>query len=195
MSKSEISSHDRPDSREEKKRKKILFYTTADYGQANVIIAVAYELLLLQQYDIHIASFEILRGRIEKLNDSVPENHVPITFHGISGPAALDEMIARNGFIGPFPPGVRGAVNTYRYTLPAMATAWTEQEYMRGYQRCLDITLSLDPDIIVVDPLMSHGLEACNTLLRTCVVLSPNTFQELLRKVQPIKSQFLTIPA
>jgi len=75
-----------------------------------------------------------------------------------------------------------------------MADTWSESEYMSGYQSCLDIVGSVEPDIIIVDPLMSQGLEACNTLSRKHVILSPNTFLELLRKKQSLFSQLFTIP-
>ncbi|KAH7346493.1 UDP-glucoronosyl and UDP-glucosyl transferase family protein [Rhexocercosporidium sp. MPI-PUGE-AT-0058] len=176
------------------KRKRILFFTSSEYGQANVIIAVAYELLVLQQYEIHIASFEPLRQRINGLNKFLPQDGIPIIFHSIVGPAALDALVAKDEFIGPYSPGVHGALNTYRVTLPAMADTWTEAEYMSSYQTCLGIIRSVGPKIIIADPLMSQGLEACNTLSRKHVVLSPNTFLELLRKKQSLFSQFFRIP-
>jgi hypothetical protein len=45
-------------------REKIIFLTSSEYGQANVVLAVAYELLLRQEHDIHIASFAPLEGRV-----------------------------------------------------------------------------------------------------------------------------------
>lgn len=177
-----------------KQKKKILFYTSSEYGQANVILAVAYDLLILQQYEIHIASFSPLRRRISELNDLVTVNSVPVIFHNILGPSALEALVGKGEFIGPYSPGVRGAINTYRITLPAMADTWTESEYMESYHQCLEIARSVNPDLIVVDPLMSQGLEACNNLSRNYVVLSPNTFLELLRKKQSLFSQFFKIP-
>ncbi|KAK0120064.1 hypothetical protein ONS95_011477 [Cadophora gregata] len=176
------------------KQKRILLFTSSEYGQANVILAVSHELLILQEYEVHIASFAPLQKRINELNELLPEHGTAAVFHAITGPAALDALAAKDEFIGPFPPGVTGALNTYRLTLPAMADTWSESEYMSSYWRCLDIVGSVEPDIIVVDPLMSQGLEACNTLSRKHVVLSPNTFLELLRKKQSLFSQFFTIP-
>ncbi|XMA17233.1 hypothetical protein WAI453_010024 [Rhynchosporium graminicola] len=174
--------------------KRILFFTSSEYGQANVVLAVASELLNMQKYEIHIASFSPLRRRVDELNKLTPRDGLRSVFHSIACPAALDALVAKNEFIGPYSPGVRGAIKTYKVTLPAMASTWTEAEYMSSYQRCLDIINSVDPNIIVVDPLMSQGLEACNTLSRKRVVLSPNTFLELLRKEQPIYSQLFKIP-
>ncbi|KAH7410788.1 putative UDP-glucoronosyl and UDP-glucosyl transferase [Cadophora sp. MPI-SDFR-AT-0126] len=196
MDSTEKSSHVSEESGDEemRKRKRILLFTSSEYGQANVILAVSYELLILEKYEVHIASFAPLQRRINELNELLPKHVIPAVFHCIAGPAALDALAAKDEFIGPFSPGVRGALNTYRSTLPAMADTWSEAEYMSGYRRCLEIVGLVEPNIIIVDPLMSQGLEACNTLSRKHVVLSPNTFLELLRKKQSLLSQFVTIP-
>ena len=80
--------------------RKIIFLTSSEYGQANVILAVAYELLLLQQHEIHVASFAPLTGRIKSLNELVPDNHIPATFHPVFGPSALEALISKDEFIG-----------------------------------------------------------------------------------------------
>jgi hypothetical protein len=148
---------------ESSQRKKILFLTSSEYGQANVILAVAYELLLRQGYEIHI----------------------PATFHTIAGPSLSQCLEQKDEFIGPYPPGIRGALKTYRVTLPSMATAYNEAQYMAGYESCLKIVSSVESDLIVVEPMLDQGLDACKKLSRRYVVLSPNTFQELLRYKQP----------
>lgn len=124
------------------RQKRILFFTSSEYGQANVILAVAHELLSLQRYQIHIASFAPLRQRVQSLNDTVSKGKSPAIFHTIDGLAALEALTLKNEFIGPFPPGVRGAMNTYRMTLPAMADTWTEQEVSGG--RALEIADDLN---------------------------------------------------
>lgn len=177
--------------------KKILFLTSSEYGQANVILAVAYELLLRREYEIHIASFAPLSGRIKDLNELAKTcGSIPAVFHTVPGPSALEALSAKDEFVGPYPPGIRGAIDTYRVTLPAMAAAWDENEYMLGYESCVYILQSLKPDMVIVDPLFSQGLEACTQLSWKCVILSPNTFQEILRKRQPLsRFQFSRYPA
>ena len=178
--------------------KRILFFTSSEYGQANVILAVAYE-LLLQNYDIHIASFAPLKDRIPKLNQLASSISIGMasaaTFHLVDGSSAQEALLARDEFIGPFPPGVRGAIDCYKTTLPAMATTWDGNVYMHGYNRCLKILDTVVPDLNVCDPLMSQGLEACNTRSRHCVILSPNTFREIMAKQQPIFPTFFRYPA
>jgi hypothetical protein len=83
-----------------RKQKKVAFLTSSEYGQANVILAVAYEMLLLQQHEIHVASFSPLKARIKSLNELVPDNHVPAIFHTVFGPSALEALIAKDEFIG-----------------------------------------------------------------------------------------------
>ena len=179
--------------------KRVLFFTSSEYGQANVILAVAYELLLRQKYDVHIASFAPLKNRIPELNEQASLDSDgkagAATFHLVNGPSAQEALLARDEFIGPFPPGVRGAIDCYRTTLPAMATTWEGNVYMSGYTWCLNILDTVHPDLIVCDPLMSQGLEACNTRSRDCVVLSPNTFREIMAKQQPVFPNFFRYPA
>ena len=197
MTSNEKSSKTSGSSVEEVGPKKILFFTSSEYGQANVILAVAYELLLRREYEVHVASFAPLKGRIKDLNElAVTDDSTAAVFHAVPGPSALEALAVKDDFIGPYPPGIRGAVDTYRVTLPAMATTWDERGYMLGYESCIHILQAISPDIIVVDPLFSQGLEACTKLSRNCVVLSPNTFQEILRKRQPLsRLQFLRYPA
>jgi len=180
---------------ESSQQKKILFLTSSEYGQANVILAVAYELLLRQEYDIHIASFAPLEIRIEDLNALIPKNANPATFHTIFGPSLSQCLEEKDEFIGPYPPGIKGAFKTYRVTLPSMATAYNEAQYMAGYKSCVEILKSVEPDLIVIEPMLDQGLDACKTLSRTYVVLSPNTFQELLRYKQPTHKILCKNPA
>jgi hypothetical protein len=175
--------------------KKILFFTSSEYGQANVILAVAYELLLRRKYDIQIVSFAPLKNRIKDLNNLASSEHSdPAIFHTVLT-LSMMEAIRSKGSIGPYPPGVSGALKTYRITLPAMATAWDGPDYMAGYEFCLERIRSINPDNIIIDPLFDQGLQACKTALRNYVVLSPNTFHEILRKQQPFLHQLCRYPA
>lgn len=100
-------------------RKPILFFTNSEYGQANVILAVCYE-LLQRQYEVHIASFAVLKARISDLNRMTTKTQA--VFHTVAGLSAAEALASNEEFIGPFPPGVQGALKTYEVTLPAIAT-------------------------------------------------------------------------
>lgn len=176
-------------------RKRITFLTSSEHGQANVVLAVVYELLLLQKYDIDVASFAPLKDRIHDINQLVPNNDLPARFHTVTGLSFLEALTAKNVLIGSDRPGIRGAANTYRATLPAIATVWDEEDYMAGMESCIEILHSTSPDLVVIDPFMSQALDACKSLSRTCVILSPNTFQEICRKQQPFFTQLFRGPA
>lgn len=176
--------------------KRVLFLTASEYGEANVVLAVAYELLLRQKYEVHIGSFSPLEPRIKELNTfatSVVSNQA--VFHTIAGPSADEILKARDDFFGPYPPGIRGAINSFKVTIPVIATAWDGPGYMVGYKSCLEVIHNVKPDLLVVGSLMNQGQDACQTLHKKYVVLSPNTFREILSKQQPILSQLLTYPA
>jgi hypothetical protein len=176
-------------------RRKIIFFTSSEYGQASVVLAVAYELLLRQQHDIHIASFAPLEGRVKDFNSLVPLNVMPATFHTIDGPSSTQVLEERGDFLEPLSPGINDALQTYQVTLPALATAWYNSQHMVGYESCLEILQKVNPDLTVIEPLVDQGHETCKALSLQFVILSPNTFQEILRKQQPMVTQLCRIPA
>lgn len=176
-------------------RKKVLLFTNSEYGQANVILAIAYELLLLCEYEVHIASFKAFRSRINELNRSIPKTILPAIPHTVSGMPMMETLIAKNQFIGPYSPGTQGALSTYKVTIPALANTWEGPEYIASFKSCLSILCSVNPNLVVVEPLMCQGLEACETLNYKCIILSPNTFQDMFRRQQPLPTQLLRIPA
>lgn len=170
-------------------------FTSSEYGQANVILAVAHELLLLCEYEVHIASFKAFRSRINELNHSIPKNIHPAIPHRVSGMPITETLVAKNQFIEPYSPSIKGALSTYKITMPALANTWEGPEYIAGFKTCLSILCSVNPNLVVAEPLMCQGLEACETLNYKCVVLSPNTFQDMFRRRQSLPTQLLRIPA
>ena len=178
-----------------KEKKRVLFLTNSEYGQANVVLAVAYELLLRQEYEVHIGSFAPLGPRVKELNLLIPHNESPAVFQTVKGPAMLEAAYEKFKDIGPFRPGIFGAIDTYRVTLPALATAWDGPEYLVGYESCVDIINTINPDLLVIEPLFNQALDACESLSKSCVVLCPNTFRDILMKQQPMLQQLCRYPA
>lgn len=175
-------------------QKRVLFLTASEYGEANVVLAVAYELLLRQKYEVHIGSFSPLKSRVEELN-TLASTPNPAVFHTVAGPSINEILTARDDFFGPYPPGIQGAIDSFRVSIPVIATAWDGPGYMVGYESCLEIIREVKPDLLVVGSLMNQGHDACQTLQMKCVILSPNTFREILMKQQPVLSQLLVYPA
>jgi hypothetical protein len=46
------------------RRPRILFFTNSESGQANVMLATLHELLIHDEYDIHLASFAPIPSRL-----------------------------------------------------------------------------------------------------------------------------------
>lgn len=85
-------------------RKTVLLMTVAVAGQSNSILTLALELLTHQNVDVHVASFQILRKRAEKLSAApvvVGGKHPgsSFTFHAIDG-MNLGEAIMSKGLAG-----------------------------------------------------------------------------------------------
>jgi hypothetical protein len=70
-------------------RKKILFLTNSQYGEAQVVIAVSHELLRRGNCDVHIASNSPLSKGVKELDDGAfgafPKESSNVTFHEFSG--------------------------------------------------------------------------------------------------------------
>ena len=69
--------------------KKILFVTNSESGQANTILAMALEATTRPHVEAHIASFPVLKRRVERLSQK-------INFHPLDGKDML-EMLAAQG--------------------------------------------------------------------------------------------------
>ncbi|KAE8377658.1 hypothetical protein BDV26DRAFT_263168 [Aspergillus bertholletiae] len=50
---------------------------------------------------------------------------------------------------------------------------------MAIYQDCFALICTLQPAIVVLDPIFLQALDACRMLNQRYVVLTPNTFKEL----------------
>ena len=160
-------------------RQNILHLTNSEYGQSNVIVAVAYELLLQGEFDVHIASVQALEQRVNELRTILELKEASnLTFHALPGPT-LTEAIASSGkeFGAPRCPGIQGAVESYS-ELQNIVAPWNGPEYIQGYHRCLELFEALKPAMIVVDSVYSQALDACRRTSRKHIVLSPTSLEE-----------------
>ena len=64
-------------------KKTLLFVTNAESGQSNTILALALEASTRQQVEIHVASFPILKRRVERLSSK-------IKFHPLDGEGTFE---------------------------------------------------------------------------------------------------------
>jgi hypothetical protein len=182
------------------KSKTVLFLTSSEYGQANVVIAVAHELVARHLSDVHIASFSPLKPRVDGLNMGsygvLPQGTKPIYFHTISG-LSMMEALARDPDHNLddllVPAGIAGALSMQK-TVAALACIWKPEEFIRGYQSCKEIINRVRPDIIVVEGFLAQAVDACNSLKKNFVMLSPNTYRELLASQQSQTHQIWGYP-
>lgn len=181
------------------KRQSILFITNSELGQSTVILAVAHEFLLRPEYDVHIASFTALEGSISELNDDAAlfsgGAASKATFHTIAGKSMKQAAAREAEFLEMHPAGVNGAIFAYDNVLPATFAPWEGSDYMVGYNSCVEIIGKVQPNIVAVDPLFSQAVDACNKLSVKCLILSPNTFKELVLNRQPGTSALWKFPA
>jgi UDP:flavonoid glycosyltransferase YjiC (YdhE family) len=99
-------------------RKKILFLTNSQYGEAQVVIAVSHELLRRGHCDVHIASHSALSGRVKELDDGAfgasPKESSSVVFHEFSGLSMHETRTKKFGINDiHHKPGVRGALGTF----------------------------------------------------------------------------------
>ena len=168
-------------------QKRVLLLTNSEYGQANVILAVAQELHSESNFQIHVASFSALQSRVDHLRKPKkgPGDVSSITFHTVDGPSGLEAFRRRFGVsYMAHPPGVKGAVRSYN-RLSEVFVAWDGPDYIQGFESCMEVVDSINPDAIVIDPLFRQGIDACRRLGRKYTILTPGSVKDLIAPIQP----------
>ncbi|KAL7916513.1 glycosyltransferase family 1 protein [Trichoderma velutinum] len=175
--------------------RRILLITNIERGELDVFLATAQSLLDADPaLDLHLATFAGLE------DDVLPEG---VTYHQISGlpmSQALEEYYARiqgdgsvaEPFIGP------AGFSKTRRAIRAFAShimPYTGRQMVDVFTSTVDIIRSLNPDLVVVDSLMSAGLTACYHLQVKFVCLGPNSIKEFAASEQPRKAGLWKFPA
>ena len=70
------------------KTKKLLFVTNAESGQSNTILAMALEASTRQNVQVHVASFPVLKPRVERLSSK-------LIFHPLDGQGSFETFAAK----------------------------------------------------------------------------------------------------
>lgn len=191
------------------KQKKIIFFTNSEYGQANVVLATAYE-LVLAGCDVHIASYGSkgaslgvsITERITELNEgrygAIPKGSKPVSFHCLKGPSMTEAMsrkfTEKDAVKFVHGTGVREVLRMYPMLMKVLCV-WEPQDYMDGLESCIEILKHVDPDFIINERLCAQAIDACTLLSKTYVCLSPNTFKETIGTIQPYLFGLWGIPA
>ncbi|KAF4985988.1 hypothetical protein FDECE_16180 [Fusarium decemcellulare] len=173
--------------------KKILFFTNSDYGQANVILATVYELMLsTSNIEIHIASFQRLRDAVEDTIGLAMDNaagHAParLIFHGLEGRSQFEAAIGPDVDLFEAydrPVTFFNAAHTI-LKIDGIMQPWSPKEFSDLYHQTTGVLADVKPDLTVVEPLFTPALTACNHLGINWIVLSPNTIKDFAIPLQP----------
>lgn len=161
----------------------IVFLTNSELGQCNVALAVAEEFLRRGDFRVHMASFRALAPMVEELNERAGAAQ-PAEFHEIWGPSMTD--LASRSSIGLLyhRPGLKGAVEGFTKVRTAMSN-WRSSEYAKAYRTCIEILEKIRPAVVVVDPILHVGLDACETTRMRRVVLWPVPMKDVVILHQP----------
>ncbi|KAF3760397.1 family 1 glycosyltransferase [Cryphonectria parasitica EP155] len=182
------------------KRRSLLFFTNSEWGQANVILATIHEFLILDEFDIHLASYSALEPRLHDLLEthaaSYPRPLRPsITFHTIPG-LSVAQLCHRDGVANSLPhkPGLKGGVASYA-RLEDFFFRHTVDEYMEQQRYSKQVITQTQPVLILAEQGFSPGLDACMELNQPFTVLSPNSFKDFEQRFQPLLRILWKYPA
>ncbi|KAJ5909590.1 hypothetical protein N7504_004233 [Penicillium tannophilum] len=166
----------------------ILFFTNSELGQANVTLAVVEEFLQRNEFFVHIASFSQLAPLVTELNKMIPCPE-SARLHEIQGPCMEDLAIRTNVGLIHHKPGIAGTVDGFQKVRTIMSS-WTSSEYGRAYRSCVDILNELNPAVVVVDPILHVGLNACRSVGSRIAILWPVPLKDVVILNQP-NAEFL----
>jgi hypothetical protein len=79
--------------------------------------------------------------------------------------------------------------------IPEVCLSWNEEEYLRVYSFIKVLISTLDPAVVAVDPILSQGIDACESLEREYLILSPVSLQQHVIGVQPKAAVLWKFPA
>lgn len=180
--------------------KTVLFLTNAERGQANIFLAVAHALLKSNAaINLHFASFAKLEDEVlsvwEQVSKTVP-GAKPISFHTIQGMSmeeglkdyipTTDIPCRRNYLPESYltPLGFKATLRAISDTM-VLAVPYSAPEMARVVESTINIIQNVDPNLVVIDTLMSAGLTACHHLGVEYVFLSPNSIKDSAMPAQP----------
>lgn len=173
--------------------RRILFFTNSDYGQANVVLATAYELLRSKEdVEIHIASFPPLEQAIRATNRLVADGcgdsaARQVVYHKLHGKSHFEAATGPDvDLFGAYDKPV-GFINAARSILRIEGSLlpYTPQEFNSLYQQTVDVVNVVGPGLTVVDPIFTPGLTVCRHKKLKWIVLSPNTIKDFAVPLQP----------
>jgi hypothetical protein len=187
-------------------RLRILFVTNSEHGQANAVFAIAHELLIRGDVDVHLASFADLAPRIDQVNSrakhAAPDTATSLHVHWLSAESMYQKYLTRPDINGSHEtavasllhePGFRGVWRGYGVVSDVLL-CWTADEYMAVIDDVKRLQKELEPDQIVVDSGLAQGIEGAILAGAEWMMLSPNSFKDLAGPYQPNGAALWKLP-
>jgi hypothetical protein len=176
--------------------RRILLTTNCEYGQANVVLALAYELATRPHVEVAIASFAALEKRVAHLQNELRDagyDSSRVSFHLLSGRGHI-EAVGMTRLDTPHGTGVKEALHSFRYAA-SMLLPWTESEYMGQLRTIEDIVRDFQPDVAVIEWFHRAGQDVCKKLGLKFFVITPNSSKDLVGFRQPWGAGLWKYPA
>ncbi|KAJ0331454.1 hypothetical protein COL922a_011919 [Colletotrichum nupharicola] len=174
-------------------KKRIIFLTNSDYGQANVVLSVAHALVhKSQDVEVHIASQARLKGPtsrlVKQLTADLGSAAVDaVKFHEVAGLSHFDSVdrpgnpTMETWLVNPnFSNVTRNMLNIAGLALP-----WSPEEFVEIYRDLERIWNDVKPDVTVSEAFFAPALTFCNRIKMNWIVLAPNTIKDFAMPLQP----------
>ncbi|OAQ96797.1 hypothetical protein LLEC1_06970 [Akanthomyces lecanii] len=181
-------------------RPRILFATNVERGQCGVFLATVNALLRSRpEADLHLASFPSLEKEVRSISDEavrVKAGTKPVAFHAIQGQTHAEAVVARNaekygeGSAVPPPAFSRPLdASTTMATIRDLCSyllGWDGPGFMQVYESVSGIIQAVQPDLIIVDVLLSPAISAAWNSGVKFSYLSPNAIKDFAASYQPL---------
>ncbi|KAF6830911.1 udp-glucoronosyl and udp-glucosyl transferase family protein [Colletotrichum plurivorum] len=171
--------------------RKVLFLSSSDYGQANVVLATTHAMLhAAPDVEVHIASQGRMEDAVRRIHEPLSPDSPPLKpahWHLLAGLSQFDAM-NREGNPAmtayDLPPGL---LNTCRTLLSfsGLLRPWSPEEFVEIYRDMQRIYDEVKPDVVVVDDLFPVALTWANSANVNWIVLAPNVIKDFAAVVQP----------
>ncbi|KAL0937003.1 udp-glucoronosyl and udp-glucosyl transferase family protein [Colletotrichum truncatum] len=174
-------------------RQKIMFLTNSDYGQANVVLSIAYVIVRSSpRIEVHIASQSKLKEPMARLVKQVAADigsaaADALVFHQLIGLSHFDSIDT------PGSPGfapwmtVPSFINVTRNMLDFanLLLPWSVEGFVEIYRDIDRVWNEVKPDVTVSEAMFAPALTFCKSNKMKWIALAPNTIKEFALPLQP----------
>ncbi|KAL2677372.1 hypothetical protein Neosp_011142 [[Neocosmospora] mangrovei] len=183
-------------------RRKVLMLTNCELGQANIFIAASHALLERDpSVELHTASFPQLEKTLDLAlaKDGKPS---PISFHPFPGRTMFNclnssQDPSKHMFsVALLKPGLWHAPQAIRFITTWAFLCWTPEEFAAIFNKICTLIETLEPDIVLVDPIFSPGITAGKHMKNrvskafTLTIFAPNSMKDYVHHVEPRGAPF-----